>query len=89
MPTKHTLPLWIGAWLLFYGGVLPYTVPLFLDWLSRPSDWWLGWGVIGLSVLAMSVAFSVYQAARALVRFLSHSSSTPPSSFNDRSSTKF
>ncbi|MBC6609026.1 hypothetical protein H8B13_19560 [Hymenobacter sp. BT188] len=89
MPTKRTYYLWLAAWALFYAGVLPYAVPMFLHWLSSPSDWWLGWGVVGLSVLAVGVALSIYQAARGLVRFLSHSSSTPPSSFNDRSSTKF
>jgi hypothetical protein len=89
MPTKRTFPLWLAAWALFYAGVLPFAVPLFLDWLSRPSDWWLGWGAVGLSLLAIGVALSVYQAARALIRFLSNSHSTPPSSFNDRSSTKF
>lgn len=83
MPSKHTSFWWLMAWLLFYGGVLPYAVPRCLDWLSRPSNWWLGCGALGLLVLGAGVAYSLYQAGRALVRYLSRRSSTPPSSFND------
>ena len=54
-------------WLCFYAVVLPYAVPTCLDWLSRPSDWWLSWGALGLTVLTAGVALSLYQAGRFLV----------------------
>lgn len=89
MATKRTSLLWPLAWVLFYAGVLPYAMPQFLDWLSRPSNWWLGWGILGLSGLVIGVTISVFQAGRALVRYLLHPTShIPPSTFNDSTSTK-
>lgn len=56
-------------WLLFYVGLLPYAGTRCLDWLSRPSDWWLGCGVLGLGLLAACVVLSLRQAGRALWRW--------------------
>lgn len=70
---------WVVAWLLFYGGLLPYALPRCLDWMSRASNWWLSWGTVGLVVLVAGVAFSLYQAGRWLTRYFSSKSFTPPS----------
>jgi hypothetical protein len=59
----------IAFWLLFYGVVLPYAVPVCLDWLSRSSNWWLACGIVGFLVLAAGVALSLYQAGRALTAY--------------------
>ncbi|MBF9238184.1 hypothetical protein I2I05_12335 [Hymenobacter sp. BT683] len=67
LPTR-TFYLRLAFWLFFYAGVLPIAVPVCLDWLSRPSNWWLGWGLVGTSVLALGIGFSLYQAGRALTR---------------------
>ncbi|GAB3574021.1 hypothetical protein [Hymenobacter daeguensis] len=56
-------------WLLFYLGLLPCAGTRCLDWLSRPSDWWLGCGVLGLLILAAGVVFSLRQVGRALWRY--------------------
>lgn len=88
MAAKHVSYLWLAVWLLFYAAVLPYAVPLCLNWLSSPSDWWLIWGLLGLLVLAAGVALSLYQAGRAILRYFSTSTPTPPSPPNGRISTK-
>ena len=53
-------------WLLFYVGLLPCAGTRCLDWLSRPSDWLLGCGLLGLLLLAAGVVLSLRQAGRAL-----------------------
>ena len=88
MAAKHVSYLWLGVWLVFYAVVLPYAVPLCLEWLSSPSDWWLLCGLLGFVVLAAGVALSLYQAGRAILRYFSPSSSPPPSAPNGRISTK-
>ncbi|SHK17708.1 hypothetical protein [Hymenobacter psychrotolerans] len=87
MAPKYISYLWLGGWLVFYAAVLPYAVPLCLDWLSSPSDWWLICGLLGVLVLAAGVVLSLYQAGRAILRYFSTSipSSSPP---NGRISTK-
>ncbi|WP_375436743.1 hypothetical protein [uncultured Hymenobacter sp.] len=79
MPIQRSSYLRIAFWLLFYLVVLPYAVPACLDWLSRPSNWWLGCGILGFLGLAAGVALSLYQAGRALTAYLSNSNSTPSS----------
>lgn len=69
MPAKTASYLRPAFWLLFYAGVLPSIGTQCLDWLSRPSDWWLGCGLLGLLVLAAGVFLSLCQASRALWRF--------------------
>lgn len=59
---------WLIVWLIFYAVLLPYAVPIFLDWLSRPSNWWLSCGSLGLVSLGGGVAFSLYQAGQALTK---------------------
>ena len=83
MVSKRTFFGRLVGWLFFYGGVLPYAVPRCLDWLSRPSNYWLACGALGLLALGAGVAYSLYRAGRALTRYLLHRSSTPPSPFND------
>lgn len=56
-------------WLLFYVGLLPCAATRCLDWLSRPSDWLLGCGLLGLLGLAAGVVLSLRQAGRALWRY--------------------
>ena len=56
-------------WLLFYIGVLPWAGVQCLDWLSQPSDWWLGCGLLGLLGLAAGIGLSLRQAGRALWRY--------------------
>ena len=70
MLTRRTIYLRLAFWLFFYAVVLPVAAPVCLDWLSRPSNWWLAWGIVGTSVLALGVGFSLYQAGRALMRRL-------------------
>lgn len=84
MPATRFSYLWVIFWLVFYAAVLPYAVPRCLDWLSRPSNWWLGCGIVGLTLLAAGVALSLYQAGRALIRRLEppHSNHPPTSDFN-------
>ena len=55
-------------WLLFYIGLLPSAATQCLDWLSRPSDFLLGCGLLGLLGLATGVVLSLRQASRALWR---------------------
>jgi hypothetical protein len=56
-------------WLLFYLGLLPSVGTRCLDWLSRPSDWLLVCGLLGLLVLAAGVVLSLRQAGHALWRY--------------------
>jgi hypothetical protein len=56
-------------WLLFYLGLLPCAGTRCLDWLSRPSDWLLAAGLLGLLGLAAGVVLSLRQASRALWRY--------------------
>jgi hypothetical protein len=81
MPAKRVSYGWIGIWLLFYGGLLPFALPVCLDWLSRSSNRLLGWGALGCLGLAAGVAVSLYQAGRWLSRYFSSKSSPPR--FND------
>ncbi|MDF7812465.1 hypothetical protein [Hymenobacter sp. YC55] len=81
---KSTFYSRIVFWLLFYVVVLPYAVPACLDWLSRPSNWWLGCGILGFLGLAAGVALSLYQASRFLAAYFLKSNSTPPSSSNSK-----
>ncbi|GGF03592.1 hypothetical protein [Hymenobacter cavernae] len=60
--------IWLIGWLVFYAGVLPKAVPICLDWMSRSSTWRFSCGILGMTVLAVGVAFSLYQAGRALTR---------------------
>ncbi|WP_324674206.1 hypothetical protein [Hymenobacter sp. GOD-10R] len=62
--------VWLIGWLTFYVGVLPKAVPACLDWMSHPSTWQFSCGIVGLLILAAGVAFSLYQAGRALTRRL-------------------
>lgn len=55
-------------WLLFYVGLLPCAGNRCLDWLSRPSDWLLSCGLLGLLLLAAGVVLSLRQMGRALWR---------------------
>ncbi|MBD2723390.1 MULTISPECIES: hypothetical protein [Hymenobacter] len=56
-------------WLLFYLGLLPWAGTRCLDWMSRPSDWLLGCGLLGLLLLAAGVVLSLCQAGRTLGRY--------------------
>jgi hypothetical protein len=69
MPANPTFYLRSAFWLLFYIGLLPRAGTLCLDWLSRPSDWLLGCGLLGLLLLATGVVFSLRQASRSLWRY--------------------
>jgi len=66
MPAKTTFSLRPAFWLLFYLGLLPCAGTRCLDWLSRPSDWLLGCGLLGLLLLAAGVVLSLRQASSAL-----------------------
>ena len=68
MPAHSASLLRPAFWLLFYLGLLPCVGTRCLDWLSRPSDWLLGCGLLGLLVLAAGVVLSLRQAGRALWR---------------------
>ena len=68
MPDHVTSYLRPVFWLLFYVEVVPYVGTRCLDWLSRPSDWQLGGGLLGLGLLAAGVVLSLRQAGRALWR---------------------
>ena len=67
MTTKTASSLRPVFWLLFYLGLLPCAGTRCLDWLSRPSDWLLGCGLLGLLLLAGGVVLSLRQAGRALL----------------------
>jgi hypothetical protein len=67
MPAITASLLRPAFWLFFYIGLLPAAGIHCLDWLSRPSDFWLGCGVLGLLLLAFGVVLSLRQAARTLV----------------------
>ncbi|MBF9143130.1 hypothetical protein [Hymenobacter properus] len=69
MPAKTAFSLRPVFWLLFYFGLLPWAGTRCLDWLSRPSDWLLGCGLLGLLLLAAGVVLSLRQASRALWRY--------------------
>ena len=69
MPAHPTSRLRPVFWLLFYVGVVPSLGTRCLDWLSQPSDWLLGCGLLGLLVLAAGVVLSLCQAGRALWRY--------------------
>ncbi|KAA9333044.1 hypothetical protein F0P96_08650 [Hymenobacter busanensis] len=89
MVTKRTSFRWVLAWLLFYGLGLPYCVPVLLDWLNRPSDRWVVYGMLGMAVVGGLVALSLYQAARALLRrFQPPSTPSSTSYLHERDSTR-
>lgn len=69
MPAHPASFLRPAFWLLFYLGLLPAAGTRCLDWLSRPSDWLLGCGLLGLLLLASGVVLSLRQAARTLGRY--------------------
>ena len=65
MSPKRSFCAWLAFWLVFYTGVLPLALPLCLDWLSRPSNWGLGWGLIGAGCRRCSFAIPGGPAAAA------------------------
>ncbi|MBG8556381.1 hypothetical protein [Hymenobacter guriensis] len=69
MPATRVSYRWALGWVLFYGGLLPYALPRCLDWMSRPSNWWLGCGAAGTVVLGAGIVLSLYQAGRRLARW--------------------
>lgn len=75
-------------WLVFYVGVLPWGLSYCLDWLNRPSDWWVACGVLCLLGLLSGVAISLYRASRVITRRLLGSSSTKNSSQDSHSSSE-